>query len=168
MEKLFAIVDEVSSSINEMSVASQQVAENVEILSSSTEVTASSITELDASIKEIEENAEKTNQLSEEAARDAEQGKKTVNETIEGIVAIREMVDRASGAILELGNQSSAIVITSYSIHYTKLYEAERWSPATPPWPSGFAGTATTAGSTRPTLRRAGRRLRRGRENPVA
>jgi len=109
MEKLFAIVDEVSSSINEMSVASQQVAENVEILSSSTEVTASSITELDASIKEIEENAEKTNQLSEEAARDAEQGKMTVNETIDGIGAIREMVDRAAGAIQELGNQSNAI-----------------------------------------------------------
>jgi methyl-accepting chemotaxis protein len=109
MEKLFAIVDEVSSSINEMSVASQQVAENVEILSSSTEVTASSITELDASIKEIEENAEKTNQLSEEAARDAEQGKKAVTETIDGIGAIREMVDRAGSAIEELGNQSKAI-----------------------------------------------------------
>jgi methyl-accepting chemotaxis protein len=109
MEKLFAVVDEVSSSINEMSVASQQVAENVEILSSSTEVTASSITELDASIKEIEENAEKTSALSEEAAKDAEQGKKAVNETIAGIGAIREMVDRAGGAIEELGNQSKAI-----------------------------------------------------------
>jgi methyl-accepting chemotaxis protein len=109
MEKLFAVVDEVSSSINQMSVASQQVAENVEILSSSTEVTASSITELDASIKEIEENAEKTSQLSEEAARDAEKGKQTVHETIAGIGAIREMVDRAAGTIQELGNQSSAI-----------------------------------------------------------
>jgi len=109
MEKLFAVVDEVSSSINEMSVASQQVTENVEILSSSTEVTASSITELDASIKEIEENAEKTSRLSEEAARDAQQGKETVDETIRGIGAIREMVDRASGAIQELGSQSSAI-----------------------------------------------------------
>jgi methyl-accepting chemotaxis protein len=109
MEKLFAVVDEVSSSINEMSVASQQVTENVEILSSSTEVTASSITELDASIKEIEENAERTNRLSEEAARDAQQGKETVDETIRGIGAIREMVDRASAAIQELGRQSSAI-----------------------------------------------------------
>jgi methyl-accepting chemotaxis protein len=109
MEKLFFTVEEVSSSINEMSVASQQIADNVEILSSSTEVTASSITELDASIKEIEENAEKTNRLSEEAAQDAQRGKEAVDETIEGIGAVREMVDKASATIQELGNQSSAI-----------------------------------------------------------
>lgn len=109
MEKLFSTVDEVSSSINEMSVSSQQVSENVEILSSSTEVTASSIIQLDASIKEIEENAEKTHNLSEEAARDAEEGKAAVDETINGIGEIREMVDRASQAIRDLGNQSNEI-----------------------------------------------------------
>ena len=109
MEKLFSTVDEVSSSINQMSVSSQEIAENVEILSSSAEVTASSITELDASIKEIEENAEKTNRLSEEAAQDAQKGKEAVDETIQGIGAIREMVDRAGTAIQELGNQSNAI-----------------------------------------------------------
>ena len=109
MEKLFTTVDEVSSSINEMSVSSQQVAENVEILSSSTEVTASSIIQLDASIKEIEENAEKTHNLSEEAARDAEDGKAAVDETINGIGEIREMVDRAAQAIQGLGSQSNEI-----------------------------------------------------------
>jgi methyl-accepting chemotaxis protein len=109
MEKLFATVEDVSSSISEMSVSSQQIAENVEILSSSTEVTASSITELDASIKEIEENAEKTSRLSEEAAVDAQKGKETVDETIQGILAIRESVDRASAVIQDLGNQSNAI-----------------------------------------------------------
>jgi methyl-accepting chemotaxis protein len=109
MEKLFGTVDEVSSSISEMSVASQQVAENVEILSSSTEVTASSIIELDASIKEIEENAERTNRLSEEAARDAEEGKVAVEESIRGIGEVRQTVDRANDAIKELGKQSEAI-----------------------------------------------------------
>ena len=109
MEKLFATVEDVSSSISEMSVSSQQIAENVEILSSSTEVTASSITELDASIKEIEENAEKTSRLSEEAAVDAQKGKETVDETIQGILAIRESVDRASAVIQDLGSQSNAI-----------------------------------------------------------
>ena len=109
MEKLFATVEDVSSSISEMSVSSQQITENVEILSSSTEVTASSITELDASIKEIEENAEKTSRLSEEAAVDAQKGKETVDETIQGILAIRESVDRASAVIQDLGSQSNAI-----------------------------------------------------------
>lgn len=109
MEKLFSIVEEVSSSINEMSVSSQQIAENVEILSSSTETTASSIVQLDASIKEIEENAERTNRLSEEAARDAQKGKATVEEAIEGIIAVRETVDKATRVIQDLGNQSKSI-----------------------------------------------------------
>ncbi len=109
MEKLFATVDAVSSSINEMSVASQEVAENVGILSSSTEVTVSSMLEMDASIKEIEENAVQTSKLASEAAEDAQRGMQTVDETIRGIESIRQTVDRASEAIMELGNQSSAI-----------------------------------------------------------
>lgn len=109
MEKLFATVDSVSSSINEMSVASQEVAENVGILSSSTEVTVSSMLEMDASIKEIEENAVETSKLASEAAEDAQRGMQTVDETIRGIESIRQTVDRASEAIMELGNQSSAI-----------------------------------------------------------
>ncbi|MDH3454226.1 MAG: methyl-accepting chemotaxis protein [Desulfuromonadales bacterium] len=109
MEKLFATVDAVSSSINEMSVASQEVAENVGILSASTEVTVSSMLEMDASIKEIEENAVQTSELASEAAEDARRGMQTVDETIRGIESIRQTVDRASEAIMELGNQSSAI-----------------------------------------------------------
>lgn len=109
MEKLFATVDETSSSINQMSVASQEVSENVNILTSSTEVTVSSMMEMDASIKEIEENAALTSQFSNEAAEDAQRGKQTVEETIRGIESIRDTVDHASQAIMELGNQSSEI-----------------------------------------------------------
>ncbi len=109
MEKLFATVDEVSSSINEMSVASQEVAENVGILSSSTEVTVSSMLEMDASIKEIEENSSQTSKFASEAAEDAQRGLQTVEETIKGIESIQKTVDRASGAIMELGDQSSNI-----------------------------------------------------------
>ncbi len=109
MEKLFNIVDAVSSSINQMSVASQEVAENVDILSASTEVTVSSMLEMDASIKEIEENSTQTSKLANDAAEDARRGMLTVEETIKGIESIRQTVDRASEAIMELGNQSSAI-----------------------------------------------------------
>jgi len=109
MERLFGTVDEVSSSINEMSVASQEVAENVGILSSSTEVTVSSMLEMDASIKEIETNAAETSKLASEAAEDAQRGMQTVEETIRGIESIRKTVDRASDAIMELGDKSSAI-----------------------------------------------------------
>ncbi|MHB8708694.1 MAG: methyl-accepting chemotaxis protein, partial [Desulfuromonadales bacterium] len=109
MEKLFATVEEISSAINQMSVASQEVSENVGILSSSTEVTVSSMLEMDASIKEIEDNATLTSQLAKAAAEDAQQGKQTVDETIRGIEIIRETVDRASEAIMELGRQSGAI-----------------------------------------------------------
>jgi methyl-accepting chemotaxis protein len=92
-----------------MSVSSQQVADNLDNLSSSTEVTASSITEMDASIKEVEETAQHTNKLSEQASRDAELGKTAVAETISGIQAIRETVEDASRAIEVLGKQSGEI-----------------------------------------------------------
>jgi len=109
MEKLFNTVDEVSSSINEMSVTSQEVSENVGILSSSTEVTVSSMLQMDASIKEIENNAAETSQLASAAAEDAQRGMQAVDETIRGIESIRQTVDRASDAIMELGDKSSAI-----------------------------------------------------------
>ena len=109
MEKLFVTVDEISSSINQMSVASQEVSENVGILSSSTEVTVSSMLEMDASIKEIEENANLTSQLASAATEDSQRGKQTVDETIHGIESIRDAVDRASAAIMELGHQSGNI-----------------------------------------------------------
>jgi methyl-accepting chemotaxis protein len=109
MEKLFVSVDEISSSINQMSVASQEVSENVGILSSSTEVTVSSMLEMDASIKEIEENANLTSQLASAATEDSRRGMQTVDETIHGIESIREAVDRASAAIMELGRQSGNI-----------------------------------------------------------
>jgi methyl-accepting chemotaxis protein len=109
MEKLFATVEEVSSAINQMSVSSQEVSENVGILASSTEVTVSSLVEMDASIKEIENNAGLTSQLASAAAEDAQRGKQAVDETIRGIEAIRETVDRAGEAIMELGRQSGAI-----------------------------------------------------------
>ena len=109
MEKLFSTVDEVSSSINEMSVSSQEVSENVGILSSSTEVTVSSMLEMDASIKEIEHNAAQTSKLANEAAEDAQRGMQTVDETIKGIESIQITVDRASDAIEDLGEKSSAI-----------------------------------------------------------
>jgi methyl-accepting chemotaxis protein len=109
MEKLFGIVEEVTSSISEMSVASQQITENVDILATSMEVTASSITEMDVSIKEIEENADQTNRLSEAAAQDALHGKEAVEQTIRGIGEIRETVDKATEVIQNLGQQSKSI-----------------------------------------------------------
>ncbi len=109
VDRLFSTIEEVTSSITEMSVSSQQVSDNLDNLSSSTEVTASSITQMDASIKEVEETAEKTHELSEQASLDAEKGKMAVAETIAGIQAIRSTVEEASGAIEELGKQSSEI-----------------------------------------------------------
>jgi methyl-accepting chemotaxis protein len=109
IEDLSSTVDDVSSSISEMSLSIQNVAENIEVLSSSTESTASAITEMDASIKGIEENVEHTKGFSEEAANDALEGKKLVDDTVAGIEAIRNTVDRASATIQEIGNQSTNI-----------------------------------------------------------
>lgn len=109
MEKLLGTAEEISGAIRQMSVSSQEITENVAVLSATAEVTVASMLQMDASIKEIEGNAALTSQLANAAATDAQRGKEAVEETLCGIVAIRETVDRAGEAIMELGRQSSAI-----------------------------------------------------------
>jgi methyl-accepting chemotaxis protein len=92
-----------------MSLSIQNVAENIDELSTSTESTASAIIEMDATIKEIEESVGHTKGFSEEVARDALEGKELVDETVRGIEDIRKTVERASATIKDLGNQSSNI-----------------------------------------------------------
>ncbi len=108
-DRLFFTIEEVASSITQMSTASQQVTESIEELSGSMEMTAAAMNEMDASIKEVEEAAQLTNQLSSQASQDAEKGKTVVGKTISGIQAILETVEKAGGAIEEVGTQSSEI-----------------------------------------------------------
>ncbi len=109
VDRLFTTIDEVSTSIIEMTTTGQQIFGNIETLSSATSETASSVSQMDVSIREIKQTAEITNTLSEKASTDAEQGMTVVEASISGINEVRELVDHAGNAMLELGQNSEEV-----------------------------------------------------------
>ncbi|KIH77854.1 CHASE4 domain-containing protein [Geoalkalibacter ferrihydriticus] len=109
MESVFAKVEDLISALNEMSTSSQQITDSLTNLSGSTQETAASVTELDAAIKEIEQAAERTNSFSQEAVQETGRGKQAVDDSIAGIQALCETIERATAVIQDLGNQSNAI-----------------------------------------------------------
>lgn len=109
METVFGKADELISGMSEMSTSSRQISDSLTQLSGSTQETAASVTELDAAIREIEQSAERTNRFSQEAVQQADRGQQAVADSISGIQALCETVDRATRVIIELGDQSQAI-----------------------------------------------------------
>lgn len=109
MESVFGKADELISGMSEMSTSSRQISDSLTQLSGSTQETAASVTELDAAIREIEQSAERTNRFSQEAVQQADRGQQAVAESISGIQALCETVDRATRVIIDLGDQSQAI-----------------------------------------------------------
>ncbi len=100
---------DTSSSIEEMSASVKEVAKNIGFLSATAEETASAITGITASIKGVEENAGISFRMSREAAADAEDGKKSVTHTIEGMKRIKEVVESSASIIFALGKRSKEI-----------------------------------------------------------
>ncbi|MBE0595877.1 MAG: methyl-accepting chemotaxis protein [Desulfuromonadales bacterium] len=109
MESLAGAVDEVSSSIAEMAASIRQVADSTRILKDSTETSASSILQVDASIKEVEENARGTAAITNEVRKDAQEGQAAVNETIQGMGAIRAAAETAAQVIHGLSEKAQSI-----------------------------------------------------------
>jgi len=88
-EKLGIAVEEVSSSIIEMASSIKEIGVNIVNLLDASTTTASSIAEMDATIKQVEKNAMDASAISEAVRSDAESGKKSVEEAIAGMQAIR-------------------------------------------------------------------------------
>jgi methyl-accepting chemotaxis protein len=109
METVFGKADELISGMTEMSTSSRQISDSLTQLSGSTQETAASVAELDAAIREIEHSAERTNHFSQEAVQETVRGKQAVDDSISGIQALCETVERATQVITELGNQSQTI-----------------------------------------------------------
>jgi methyl-accepting chemotaxis protein len=88
-EKLEEAVEEVSSSITEMASSIKEIGISIVNLLDASTTTASSIAEMDATIKQVEKNAMDSAAISESVRSDAEIGKKSVLEAIDGMQAIR-------------------------------------------------------------------------------
>jgi methyl-accepting chemotaxis protein len=109
VETLAQAVEEVSSSIVEITVSIKQVGNGVVSLMDAAATTASSVMEMDSSIKQVGENARETAAISEEARKDAETGKASVEATIAGINEIRRSFQTTSDVIDDLSTKAGDI-----------------------------------------------------------
>ncbi|MBI5183038.1 MAG: hypothetical protein HY999_01555 [Nitrospinae bacterium] len=108
-ERLSSSLMDTSSSIEEMATSVKEVANNIEFLSVSAEETGSAISDIDTSIKGVEKNARISLKMSTESSADAEDGKRSVIHTIEGMKRIKEVIEDSANIIFVLGKRSKEI-----------------------------------------------------------
>ncbi|MBI5443240.1 MAG: methyl-accepting chemotaxis protein [Deltaproteobacteria bacterium] len=109
MENLFLRVEEVSGSVDQLSAASQQISAVMEELAATAQDTAGVVNELDGGVVRIRESAEATSRLSQDVARDADAGRRTVETSVAGVTALRELADHSARVIERLGGQAERI-----------------------------------------------------------
>jgi methyl-accepting chemotaxis protein len=108
-ESLMQMVEEVSSSINEMAASIKHIGSGVISLMDAATSTASSVAEMDTSIKQVERISQDTVAISAEVRKDAEIGKKAVENTIAGIMEIRRSSKITSEVIETLSERAGDI-----------------------------------------------------------
>jgi methyl-accepting chemotaxis protein len=113
VESLAESVEEVSSSIMEMAASVKQIDSNIYSLMEASTTTASSMIEMDSSIKQVQKNALDTAEISQEVLMDAQNGKASVEATIEGMNEIRRssgITSEVIGTLTERANDIGVIL----------------------------------------------------------
>lgn len=115
-DNLSRLVDEVSSSVIQMAASIKQIDGSVQSLMEISTTTASSVAQMDTAIGQVEVNARETTALSQDVEREAERGKRAVEDAIAGIVAIQrssrittEVIDVLSRKVEDIGGIISVI-----------------------------------------------------------
>jgi methyl-accepting chemotaxis protein len=125
MESLTASVDDIGSSIGQMSTAIRQIDNGVQALHCTSATTASSMLEFDASIRQIEDYAKESAHISGQVRSDAESGKQAVEATISGIGEIMHASRATADAICALSEKAKNIdsIVTAIDeiAHQTSL-----------------------------------------------
>jgi methyl-accepting chemotaxis protein len=109
MESLVIAVEEVSSSITEMTYAVDQINENSIILAADTVRTANLVDEMDNAIKQIVTQAADTASIAETVRNDAEVGWKAIDATISGMNEIKLSSTVTFNAIENLSKRVASI-----------------------------------------------------------
>jgi methyl-accepting chemotaxis protein len=109
MDNLAGAIDVTSSSIMQLTTSIREIAENMVGLDRATESTATSLQELHASVEVIGTNAEQCHSLTQNAAKEAENGRKSVEETIGAMHEIRSSFTGLQDVIGELSRKSESI-----------------------------------------------------------
>ncbi|GAB4173531.1 MAG: methyl-accepting chemotaxis protein [Geothermobacteraceae bacterium] len=107
-------VDETRSASSEISVAIQQVGENINSLHAFIDATVSAVTEITATLKEVEESAVKSEQLTETVQVRAGEGVERLKGTISALKEIHDAVSRATeriGQLSELAEEIGGVTV---------------------------------------------------------
>ncbi len=108
-DSLFQSVEETANATTEMVASINEVDRNMDQLASFVSETSASMIEMDATINEVERNAQQSYEFSVEASKSAEEGMKSVQETIAGMSRITKAVQEVEGVIGRLGSKSEEI-----------------------------------------------------------
>ncbi len=103
-------VEETSSSIAEMTATIREISGGVEGLSKSSEELVSTLVEMDVSVREVAKHANESVRTAERVAVDAsESGMMSVADTISGMDAIQEAVEKSARSVNNLHGRSEDI-----------------------------------------------------------
>jgi methyl-accepting chemotaxis protein len=102
-------VDSTRSAASEISVSIEQVSQNINQLNDFMERTISAMLEISATVREVHENGVRSQGMSEQVKQQAEEGVKSVVETLAGLQGISAAVEGAEGAIERLSSKGEEI-----------------------------------------------------------
>ena len=109
LERASKSAGNVSTSANEILVASEQMASGATQQDQEITNTSSAVEELTVSMKQVSNNAEASAEAARRALEAAEQGNRSVRDTLEGMQRIRASVQATAKRIKSLGDRSLEI-----------------------------------------------------------
>jgi twitching motility protein PilJ len=109
LERASKSASDVSTSANEILVASEQMASGATQQDQEITNTSSAVEELTVSMKQVSNNAEASAEAARRALEAAEQGNRSVRDTLEGMQRIRASVQATGKKIKSLGDRSLEI-----------------------------------------------------------
>ena len=109
LERASKAASDVSTSANEIMVASEQMASGATQQDQEITNTSSAVEELTVSMKQVSNNAEASAEAARRALEAAEQGNRSVRDTLEGMQRIRASVQATAKKIKSLGDRSLEI-----------------------------------------------------------
>ena len=109
LERASKAASDVSTSANEILVASEQMASGATQQDQEITNTSSAVEELTVSMKQVSNNAEASAEAARRALEAAEQGNRSVRDTLEGMQRIRASVQATAKKIKSLGDRSLEI-----------------------------------------------------------
>ncbi|RFA25536.1 hypothetical protein CAI21_19060 [Alkalilimnicola ehrlichii] len=117
LSEIGSAVAQMASAAEEMATVSEQTSEGMSIQQRETSQAAAAMNQLSTTVQEVARNTADAAQAAEEADREAQDGRRVVEATVDGITVLAEEVEKAAEAIQRLEQDSSDIGTVLSVIH---------------------------------------------------